>query len=99
MWQSSLYDACKTGGWTLGNTRDGTQAEYIQMPYADSCLYPVPEGADERSLLVFSDILPTGLEVGVIRGLVKPGCTVAIVVRVPSDLHPRSALNCTRQRR
>ena len=56
------------------------------MPYADSCLYPVPEGADERSLLVYSDILPTGLEVGVLRGLVKPGCTVAIVGAGPVGL-------------
>ena len=56
------------------------------MPFADSCLYPVPEGADERSLLVYSDILPTGLEVGVLRGFVKPGCTVAIVGAGPVGL-------------
>ena len=49
------------------------------MPFADTCLYKIPEGMDERSLLVVSDILPTGLEVGVIRGNVRPGCTVAIV--------------------
>lgn len=82
----SLYDACKSGGWRLGHTHDGTQAEYILMPYADSCLYPVPEGANERSLLVYSDILPTGLEVGVLRGQVKPGCTVAIVGAGPVGL-------------
>lgn len=56
------------------------------MPYADSCLYPIPEGADERSLLVYSDILPTGLEVGVLRGHVTPGCTVAIVGAGPVGL-------------
>ena len=56
------------------------------MPYADSCLYPVPEGADERSLLVYSDILPTGLEVGVMRGQIKPGSTVAIVGAGPVGL-------------
>ena len=83
---SSLYDACKKGGWQLGHTLDGTQAEYIRMPFADSCLYPVPEGADERTLLVYSDILPTGLEVGVIRGTIKPGSTVAIVGAGPVGL-------------
>lgn len=56
------------------------------MPFADSCLYPVPEGADEKSLLVYSDILPTGLEVGVLRGHVKPGCTVAVVGAGPVGL-------------
>ena len=56
------------------------------MPFADSCLYPVPEGADERSLLVYSDILPTGLEVGVLRGTVKPGSTIAIVGAGPVGL-------------
>lgn len=82
----SLFDACKKGGWQLGHTLDGTQAEYIRMPFADSCLYPVPEGADERSLLVYSDILPTGLEVGVLRGTVKPGSTIAIVGAGPVGL-------------
>jgi alcohol dehydrogenase len=81
-----LFDACKNGGWQLGHLVDGTQAEYIRMPFADSCLYPVPEGADERSLLVYSDILPTGLEVGVLRGTVKPGSTVAIVGAGPVGL-------------
>ena len=56
------------------------------MPFADSCLYPVPKGADERALLVYSDILPTGLEVGVLRGHVTPGCTVAIVGAGPVGL-------------
>lgn len=82
----SLYDACKDGGWRLGHILDGTQAEYILMPFADSCLYPVPEGADEKALLVYSDILPTGLEVGVLRGQVKPGSTVAIVGAGPVGL-------------
>ena len=56
------------------------------MPFADSCLYPVPEGANERSLLVYSDILPTGLEVGVLRGTVKPGSTIAVVGAGPVGL-------------
>ncbi|KAK4554468.1 hypothetical protein LTR86_008322 [Recurvomyces mirabilis] len=82
----SMNDQCKNGGWTLGNTGDGTQAEYVRIPYADANLYHVPKGVDERSLLVFSDILPSGLEVGVLRGGVKPGCTLAIVGAGPVGL-------------
>ena len=82
----SMFDQCKNGGWTLGHTNDGTQAEYIRIPFGDSNLHKIPEGADERGLLVFSDILPTGLEVGTLRGGVKPGCTVAIVGAGPVGL-------------
>lgn len=74
-----MQDLCKHGGWQLGHLMDGTHAEYFRMPYADTGLYHVPHGVDERGLLVVSDTLPTGLEVGAIRGNVHPGCTVAIV--------------------
>lgn len=74
-----MADSCRKAGWILGHTHDGTQAEYVRIKYADTSLYPVPPNVDERTLLVFSDILPTGLEVGVLRGKVTPGCTVAIV--------------------
>jgi alcohol dehydrogenase len=74
-----MQDLCKHGGWLLGHRVDGCHAEYFRMPYADSGLYHVPPGVDERGLLVISDTLPTGLEVGAIRGNVQPGCTVAIV--------------------
>lgn len=81
-----MYDQCKSGGWQLGHLQDGTQAEYIRLPFADSCLYHVPPGVDERSLLVYSDILPTGLEVGALRGNVIPGSTIAIVGAGPVGL-------------
>lgn len=58
---------------------DGTQAEYVRIPLADSGLHHVPEGVDEKHLVMLSDILPTGLECGVLNGQVKPGNTVAIV--------------------
>lgn len=80
------YGFCKTGGWKLGHLYDGTQAEYVRIAHADASLHPVPKGADERSLLLLSDILPTGLEVGVLRGGVKPGCSVAIVGAGPVGL-------------
>ncbi|MDR1890479.1 MAG: zinc-dependent alcohol dehydrogenase family protein [Zoogloeaceae bacterium] len=74
-----MYAHCSDGGWLLGNTIDGTQAEYVRIPYADHSLYPIPPGADEEALVMLSDILPTGFEIGVLNGQIKPGDTVAIV--------------------
>jgi len=44
-----MYSHCTTGGWILGNSIDGTQAEFVRTPYADTSLYPIPEGADART--------------------------------------------------
>jgi threonine dehydrogenase-like Zn-dependent dehydrogenase len=71
--------ALHAGGWILGNGIDGTQAEFVRTPYADTSLYPIPDGADEEALVMLSDILPTGFECGVLNGKVQPGTTVAIV--------------------
>ncbi|OHT21788.1 zinc-dependent alcohol dehydrogenase family protein [Edaphosphingomonas haloaromaticamans] len=81
-----MYSHCTTGGWILGNTIDGTQAEYVRIPHADTSLYPVPEGADEEALVMLSDILPTGFECGVLNGKVAPGSSVAIVGAGPIGL-------------
>jgi len=81
-----MYSHCTTGGWILGNSIDGTQAEFVRTPYADSSLYPIPDGADEEALVMLSDILPTGFECGVLNGKVTPGNTVAIVGAGPVGL-------------
>ena len=81
-----MYSHCTTGGWILGNTIDGTQAEYVRIPHADTSLYPIPEGADEEALVMLSDILPTGFECGVLNGKVQPGGSVAIVGAGPIGL-------------
>ena len=81
-----MYSHCVTGGWILGNTIDGTQAEFVRIPYADTSLYHIPEGADEEALVMLSDILPTGFECGVLNGKVQPGTTVAIVGAGPIGL-------------
>ena len=81
-----MYSHCSTGGWILGNTIDGTQAEYVRTPHADSSLYHIPAGADEDALVMLSDILPTGFECGVLNGKVQPGNTVAIVGAGPIGL-------------
>ena len=81
-----MYSHCVTGGWILGNKIDGTQAEYVRIPHADTSLYKIPDGADEEALVMLSDILPTGFECGVLNGKVQPGCTVAIVGAGPIGL-------------
>jgi alcohol dehydrogenase len=72
--RKGMYSHCRHGGWILGNTLDGTQAEYVRIPHADGSLYSFPPGGDEEALLMLSDILP------------KPGDTVAIVGTGPVGL-------------
>jgi alcohol dehydrogenase len=81
------YGQCTGGGgWILGHLIDGTQAEYVRVPFADSSTYPVPAGASDEDILMMSDILPTGYEVGVLNGCVQPGDVVAIVGAGPIGL-------------
>jgi alcohol dehydrogenase len=84
--KKGMYSHCRQGGWILGNTIDGTQAEYVRIPQADGSLYHFPAGGDEEALVMLSDILPTGFECGVLNGQVKPGETVAIVGAGPVGL-------------
>ncbi|MDZ4401739.1 zinc-dependent alcohol dehydrogenase family protein [Prosthecobacter sp.] len=77
---------CEQGGWILGNTIDGTQAEYVRIPWADTSLHHIPENADEEAMVMLSDILPTGYECGVLNGCVKPGDIVAIIGAGPVGL-------------
>ena len=81
-----MYSHCRRGGWILGNTIDGTQAEYVRIPQADGSLYKFPAGGDDEALVMLSDILPTGFECGVLNGRVQPGDTVAIVGAGPVGL-------------
>ena len=74
------------GGWVLGNTIDGTQAEYVRVPFADTSTYLVPSGVSDEAVLMLADILPTAYEVGVINGCIRPGDTVAIVGAGPIGL-------------
>ena len=81
-----MYSHCEKGGWILGNMIDGTQAEYVRIPHADTSLLHIPDGVDEEALVMLSDIFPTGFECGVLNGQVKPGDTVAIVGAGPIGL-------------
>ena len=85
--KKGMYSHCKNGGgWILGNLIDGTQAEYVRIPFADNSLHPIPDGADEEALVMLSDILPTGFECGVLNGQIKPGDTVAVIGAGPIGL-------------
>ena len=85
--REARYGQCVGGGgWILGNKIDGTQAEYVRTPFADTSLYPIPAGLDDEAVLMLADILPTSYEVGVINGAVKPGDTVVVVGAGPIGL-------------
>jgi len=81
------YGQCLgAGGWILGHKIDGTQADYVRVPFADTSTYPVPDGASDEEILMLADILPTGYEVGVLNGNVRPGDVVAVVGAGPVGL-------------
>jgi alcohol dehydrogenase len=73
-------------GWVFGHLIDGTQAEYVRVPYAENSLHRLPEGVGDEQAVMLSDILPTGFEIGVQYGRVKPGDTVAVVGAGPVGL-------------
>jgi alcohol dehydrogenase len=80
--QRGMPSHCQTVGgigWILGHLIDGTQAELVRVPYADTSLYAVPEGVADEQAIFLADSLPTGYEVGVLAGRVRPGNTVAVV--------------------
>ena len=84
--KKGMYSHCASGGWILGHTIDGTQAEYVRIPHADTSLYHLPAEQDEESYVMLSDIFPTGFECGVINSSVKPGDSLAIVGAGPVGL-------------
>jgi alcohol dehydrogenase len=85
--REGMYGQCLGGGgWILGHKIDGTQAEKVRVPFADTSTYVVPDGVTDEEVLMLADILPTGYEVGVLNGAVRPGDTVAVVGSGPIGL-------------
>ncbi|MEC3918678.1 zinc-dependent alcohol dehydrogenase family protein [Nocardia sp. CDC160] len=74
------------GGWIFGHLIDGTQAEYVRVPFADTSTHPIPESISDEQMLMLADILPTSYEVGVLNGRIEPGDTVVIVGAGPIGL-------------
>ena len=90
--REARYGQCLSGGgWVLGHSIDGTQAEYVRVPFADTSTFRVPDGAADDEILMLADVLPTGYEVGVLAGGVRPGDVVAVVGAGPVGL---SAITC-----
>lgn len=81
-----MLSQCEGGGWVLGNTIDGTQAEYVRIPSAETSLYKVPDGVDPKLAVLLSDILPTGFECGVLNAKVEPGCSMLVIGAGPVGL-------------
>jgi alcohol dehydrogenase len=85
--KKGMYSHCHNGGgWILGHLIDGTQAEYVRIPFADTSLHHLSPDADQADMVLLSDIFPTGFECGVLNGKVKPGDTVGIVGAGPIGL-------------
>src|SRR5689334_11104918 len=81
------YGQCRGGGgWILGHLINGTQAEYVRVPYADLSVHPLPSSVGNEDAVLLADIFPTAYEVGVLNGQVRPGDTVAVVGAGPIDL-------------
>jgi alcohol dehydrogenase len=80
--QRGMPSHCRTVGgigWILGHLVDGTQAELVRVPFADTSLHHLPDGVPDEQAIFLADSLPTGYEVGVLAGRVRPGHTVAVV--------------------
>ncbi|MEV0005497.1 zinc-dependent alcohol dehydrogenase family protein [Micromonospora sp. NPDC050980] len=85
--RDGVYGQCLGGGgWILGHTVDGVQAEYARVPFADLSTYRLPEGVSDEAAVLLADILPTAYEVGVLNGGVRPGDTVVVVGAGPIGL-------------
>jgi alcohol dehydrogenase len=90
--RKGLYSHCLDSegvagiGWIFGYMIDGTQAEYVRVPFAENSVYPVPEGVTDAEGILLSDILPTGFEIGVQYGHVSPGDVVAVIGSGPVGL-------------
>ncbi|WP_091077217.1 zinc-dependent alcohol dehydrogenase family protein [Nonomuraea wenchangensis] len=85
--RTGMYGQCLGGGgWILGHRIDGTQAEYVRVPFADTSTHALPEAVSSEAALMLADILPTSYEVGVLNGRVRPGDTVVVVGAGPIGL-------------
>jgi alcohol dehydrogenase len=81
------YGQCRNGGgWILGHTVDGVQAEYARLPFAELSTYRLPQSIPDEAAVMLADILPTSYEVGVLNGAVRPGDVVAVVGAGPIGL-------------
>jgi alcohol dehydrogenase len=74
------------GGWILGHTCDGTQAEFVRVPFADTSTCQLPAAMADEEALMLADVVPTGYEVGVLKPRIQPGEIVAVIGSGPVGL-------------
>ncbi|MGA2968862.1 MAG: zinc-dependent alcohol dehydrogenase family protein [Acidimicrobiales bacterium] len=90
--RQSLYSHCLDPegvagiGWIFGYMIDGTQAEFVRVPFAENSVYKIPADMTDAEGILLSDILPTGFEIGVQYGQVSPGDVVAVIGSGPVGL-------------
>lgn len=84
--RKKMPSQCTSGGWILGNTIDGTQAEYVRVPHASFSLHDLPKSIHPRVAVTLSDTIPTAYECGILNGQIQPGSTVAIIGTGPIGL-------------
>jgi alcohol dehydrogenase len=85
--REGVYGQCTGGGgWILGHTIDGTQAQYVRVPFADTSTHHLPDGISDTAAVLLADIVPTAYEVGVLNGHVRPGDVVVVVGAGPVGL-------------
>lgn len=82
-----MYGQCtQGGGWLLGHEVNGTQAEFVRVPFADHSTQKLPYAMDRDTAVLFSEVLPAAFELGVRNGKVRPGAVVVVVGAGPVGL-------------
>ncbi|ARF53406.1 alcohol dehydrogenase catalytic domain-containing protein [Streptomyces gilvosporeus] len=85
--RENAYGQCRGGGgWILGNSVNGTQAEFVRVPFADLSTHRRPGSLTREDAVLLAEVLPTAYEVGVRNGQVGPGDTVVVVGAGPIGL-------------
>jgi alcohol dehydrogenase len=73
------------GGWRLGNSIDGVQAEYFRVPYAQANLAKIPDDMSDEQCVLLSDIASTGISAAETAN-VQIGQSVAVFAQGPIGL-------------
>lgn len=73
-----IYSQCIDGGWRFGNNLNGSQADYVRVPYADQGMHLIPDELEDEDVLFVGDILSTAY-LGAENARIKPGDVVVVV--------------------
>lgn len=85
--RDTMRGQCREGGgWILGGLINGTQAEFVRVPFADFSTHRRPSSLPLDDAVLLAEVLPTSYEVGVRNGQVGPGDTLVVVGAGPVGL-------------